>query len=345
MARNEMKCECFACNIPALDTLRLEVINGKSLNEFSVIPDKLKGLVELRCSDKENTIIVKDNTIIDKPLQIINLMDGSKTETESNTTVVLGENAQATLLYCDDSLPKGECSANHKLNIRLKDSSCFAFYKLENVNNNTSINSNVIFSLEKESKLSSFFISLNGGKLKNTIEVNFTKDYAEADINGLYLMDREQSIDNNVKIIHKTNNCKSNQLFKGILDDEAKANFVGHILVDYDAKNNIATQTNNNILLTDKAKVNTQPVLEIYNDDVQCSHGATTGQLDEMALYYLRSRGISERTAKMLLLKAFCHSVLQKSNITELKESFNNMVEKRLNGGLSFDLPFKIEKL
>ncbi|MBR1769339.1 MAG: SufD family Fe-S cluster assembly protein, partial [Bacteroidales bacterium] len=97
--------------------------------------------------------------------------------------------------------------------------------------------------------------------------------------------------------------------------------------------------------LTDKAKMSTRPVLEIYNDDVQCSHGATTGQLDEEALYYLRSRGISERQAKMLLMNAFCQSVLHKSNIAELRDGLGNLIQKRLEGGLSMENPFKIDIL
>lgn len=341
MANEEMKCECFACNIPSLDTVRIEKTNGIIKENFS-IAEELKNKIDIQFSQEESTIIVKDNAIIEKPIQVVNLLDG-KNAANSKTNIIIGENAQATILYCDDSLPKGDATAEHNINVKLAPYSNFAFYKLENVNNNTSVSSDMIFDLDNDSSISTFFISLNGGKLKNSIAVNLNHQHAEADINGLYLMDREQSVNTIVKIFHNTDNCKSTQLFKGILDDEAQADFLGHILVDYNAKNNIALQTNNNILLTDKAKVNTRPVLEIYNDDVQCSHGATTGQLDETALYYLRSRGIGLRTAKMLLLTAFCNSVLQKSKITELKEGLSTMVAKRLNGGLSYDNPFKIK--
>lgn len=156
-------------------------------------------------------------------------------------------------------------------------------------------------------------------------------------------MDKEQSVFTSVDVFHYKNDCKSMQLFKGILDDEAKADFLGHIFIDYNARNNEAHQTNNNILLTDKAKINTHPILEIYNDDVQCSHGATTGRLDEQALYYLRTRGIGEKTAKMLLMKAFCQNILQKSDIKELQEGLSKMIESRLDGNLSYNNPFKID--
>ncbi|MCF0210991.1 MAG: SufD family Fe-S cluster assembly protein [Bacteroidales bacterium] len=340
MATQDMKCECFACNVPSLDTLRIEKVNGKTGSDFS-IPESLKSLVDIETSTQQSKIIIKDNAVLEKPLQIVNIHTEDN-ETKTCTEIVLGKNAQATLLYCDDSLPKGESKVEHNINVVLNSYSKFSFYKLENVNNNTSIASDLTFDLFDNSMLSTYFITLNGGRLNNSILVNFVSEYAEADINGLYLMDKEQSVETQVKVFHKSNNCKSTQLFKGILDDEAKANFLGHVLVDYNAKNNIAMQTNNNILLTDKAKVNTRPVLEIYNDDVQCSHGATTGQLDENALYYLRSRGIGERTAKMLLLTAFCHSVLKKCNVESLRDGLSSMVEKRLNGDLSYDNPYKI---
>ncbi len=336
-------CECFACSIPNLDTIKIKKQNGRFTPQGSAAFNCLKNELTIENTDTDCIIRINDNAEILRPIQIINMLDGEENSNiQSKTTIIAGENSKITVLYCDDTLPKTEVCVENTLNVDMMPYSKVSFYKMENVNNQTSINTKLNFELQANSELQTFFITLNGGKLSNNIKVIFKGDRASADLNGLYLMDRQQSVETVVDVCHYTNSCRSNQLFKGILDDEAKANFLGHILVDYDAKNNDARQTNNNILLTDKAKVNTRPVLEIYNDDVQCSHGATTGQLDEQALYYLRTRGISSKQAKMLLMNAFCQSVLLKSEIEELRNGFAEMIKKRLEGELSVENPFKI---
>ncbi len=337
-------CECFACNIPSLDTIRIQKQNGRFVSEGNEIFASLKDKLSVENATNNDCIIrIKDNVEIKRPIQIINLLDKTDTsEIESRMIIKAGENSKVTFLYCDDTLPKTDVKVNNTIDIQLMPYSQVAFYKMENVNNATEITSKLTFDLLDNACLTTFFITLNGGKLKNNICVNFNGNHADGDINGLYLMDRQQSIETNVSIYHNTNSCRSTQLFKGILDDEAKANFLGHILIKHNAKNNDAHQTNNNILLTDKAKVNTRPFLEIYNDDVQCSHGATTGQLDENALYYLRTRGIGYKTAKMLLMNAFCQSILQKSKIQTLQEGLSMLIQKRLGGDLSQENPFKI---
>ena len=344
MATNDNICECFACDIPSLDTIKIKKHNGKFSFKDTAVFNCLKEQISIS-ADKDNhcTLTVKDNTEILRPIQIINLLDSEiSDDTETMTDIVVGENSSVTFLYCDDTLPKTQTSLTNGINIELKSNARAAFYKMENVNNFTAVSSTLYFKLNEGSVLTAFFITLNGGKLTNRIRTDFKGQRASADLNGLYLMDRQQSVETEVEVNHYESNCKSTQLFKGILDDEAKAAFVGHILVDYDASGNDARQTNNNILLTDKAKVNTRPVLEIYNDDVQCSHGATTGQLDEQALYYLRSRGISSKQAKMLLMNAFCQGVIAKSEIKELKEGLSSLIQRRLEGELSMENPFKI---
>lgn len=337
-------CECFACNIPSLDTIRIQKQNGRFVAEDNEVFASLKDKLSVENATNNDCFIrIKDNVEIKRPIQIINLLDKTNSEQiESKMTIQAGENSKVTFLYCDDTLPKTDVRVNNTIDIQLEPYSHVAFYKMENVNNATEITSNLTFDLLDNANLTTFFITLNGGKLRNNISVNFNGIHAEGDINGLYLMDRQQSIETNVNVYHNTDSCRSKQLFKGILDDEAKANFLGHVLIQHNAKNNDAHQTNNNILLTDKAKVNTRPFLEIYNDDVQCSHGATTGQLDENALYYLRTRGISYKTAKMLLMNAFCQSILQKSEIPSLQEGLSVLIQRRLEGDLSQENPFKI---
>ncbi|MDO5760531.1 MAG: SufD family Fe-S cluster assembly protein, partial [Bacteroidota bacterium] len=330
------------CNIPDLNTIKINKNSGGFTPENTSEFESMKDLIEIKKKEDNHTLIsIKDFAQIDKPLQIINLLSKDCNDNEK-ISILVGKNAKVTILYCDDTLPTCKVNASHTMDIKLDSYSQMAFYKMENVNNQTHINSDIIFDLSDNAYLQTFFLTLNGGKLSNKLRLNFNDVHSEADINGLYLMDKEQSAENIIEVHHLKDSCKSTQLFKGILDDEARANFIGHILVDYYAKNNEAKQTNNNILLTDKARVNTKPILEIYNDDVQCSHGATTGQLDENALYYLKTRGISEKQAKMLLMNAFCQNVLSKSTIKELREGLSTLIQKRLEGELSMENPFKI---
>ncbi|MBP3252983.1 MAG: Fe-S cluster assembly protein SufD [Bacteroidales bacterium] len=345
MGQQDNICECFACDIPSLDTIKIKRRNGEFIKENGAVFNCLQQQMEVTSLGGNHCVIkIRDNAEILRPIQIINLLDGEKNENiSSEVTIVAGENSKVTFLYCDDTLPKTEVSLTNTINVKLNSYSAVEFYKMENVNNATRVSSSLVFDSESQSNLKTFFITLNGGHLKNNICVNFNGEHALADLNGLYLMDRQQSVETQMRVNHYKNSCRSIQLFKGILDDEAKADFLGHILVDYNAQGNDARQTNNNILLTDKAKVNTRPVLEIYNDDVQCSHGATTGQLDEQALYYLQSRGISKKQAKMLLMNAFCQSVIAKSGIEELKNGLSELIQKRLDGGLSMENPFKIQ--
>jgi Fe-S cluster assembly protein SufD len=178
-------------------------------------------------------------------------------------------------------------------------------------------------------------ISLNGGIIRNELNVEFAGEGADADLNGIYLMDNKPHIDNQVFVTHAVPNCTSSELFKGVLDDSASGVFNGYIYVARDAQKTNAFQRNNNILLKPTAKIDTQPFLEIYADDVKCSHGATVGQLDEEALFYLMQRGISRQDAYLLLMYAFTAEVTGKISIETLQLNIEDMIKKRLRGELA----------
>ena len=188
--------------------------------------------------------------------------------------------------------------------------------------------------MEKSSKLESHYLSLNGGLIRNNIRVLFHGPNGIANIYGLYLMDRKQHVDNQVIVDHAFPECSSNETFKGILDEHAQGVFNGHVMVRRNAVKTDARQTNKNILLTDTAKVNSKPFLEIYNDDVKCSHGSTTGQMDQESMFYLRQRGIGEESARMLLMFAFADEIVGKIAIPQLRQRIEDMVKKRLQGEL-----------
>ena len=178
-------------------------------------------------------------------------------------------------------------------------------------------------------------MTFNTGYLRNRINVFLTEPFATANLYGLYLVDRNQHVDNQIFVDHQVPDCESHQLYKGIIDDAARADFLGHVVVQPDAQRTVAGQTNRNITLTDDAHVTSRPFLEIYADDVKCNHGTTVGQLDDEAMFYLRTRGICERNARMLLMFAFANEIANYIKIDSLRERYIEMIRKRLNGELT----------
>ena len=189
--------------------------------------------------------------------------------------------------------------------------------------------------MQQGATLSLATITLGGTHVRNNIEVRMHGENCRLQAGGLYLVDRQQRCDNYIFVEHAAPSCFSTELYKGILDDAAQARFNGHVLVQDGATKTEAFQTNRNVLLTDKAHVDTRPFLEIYNDDVKCSHGSTIGQLDQQALFYLQTRGISLRTAITMLSYAFCDEVIRMIEIPALRDIVGDMVKKRLHGELT----------
>jgi Fe-S cluster assembly protein SufD len=237
-------------------------------------------------------------------------------------------------VHCDDSYNHQASFSNIVTEVHVGDNGTLDHYKLQNLNNSSTLISSVYFRLEAAANLESHYISLNGGMLRNNIRLLFNGPRGNANIYGIYLMDRKQHADNQVFVDHACPDCTSNEMFKGILDEHARAVFNGHVLVRRNSTRTDARQTNKNILLTDTARVNSKPFLEIYNDDVKCSHGSTTGQLDTESMFYLRQRGIGEETARMLLMFAFADEIISKIAIPQLRQRIEDMVKKRLQGEL-----------
>ncbi len=281
-------------------------------------------------------IYVPDNVVFDKAIQIVNIINYKKgVFVQNRNLIVLGKNAKLTLVHCDDTTNQLPNFSNTVTEVFVGENAQMDHYKLENFNNESTLISSTYFTQEANSNVSTNAITLNGGLIRNNVYVEFKGQGANANVFGVYLMDRTQHVDNQVFIDHAVPNCTSNELFKGILDEESTGVFNGHILVQKDAQKTNAFQNNKNILLTDMASIDTKPFLEIYADDVKCSHGATVGQLDEDAMFYLRSRGITEDNARMLLLYAFVAEVSNFISIEPLRERIDDMVKKRLRGELS----------
>ena len=278
-------------------------------------------------------VYVPDNLHVAKPVQLVNLV---KTQQDlfinPKNLIVVGENASLKLIHCDDTLESNHSLINGTIDILVKKNASLDYSKLENKENKSVLINHLNVHQYAKSRVSTHTNTFNGGLVHNTISSHLLGEQAHISLNGLFLADKEQNVNNCLSINHYASNCTSRQLYNGILDDGAKAHFVGHIYVAPDAQKTEAYQLNHNILLTDLAEISSKPFLEIYADDVKCSHGATVGQLDNDAIFYLRSRGICEKNARMLLMHAFAKEVVGLIPIDSLQSYIEDLVEKRLTG-------------
>jgi Fe-S cluster assembly protein SufD len=358
----------FKCRIHDFDTDQISLLNGWYLDEEAKIKELPNGVIigslaeaftrypdiinkhfsKYANYDKDgftalNTafaqdgffLYIPDGTILEKPIQMVSIINWSESlMVQTRNLIILGKNAKLTLVHCDDSTNQQAIFKNSINEVYLDENATLDHYKLQNLNNNSSLINSTFFHQEANSNLTTNAITLNGGLIRNYTNVKLNGEGANADIFGVSLMDGKQHISNQVYVDHAKPNCYSNELFKGIIDEQASSVFNGHVLVRKDAQNTNAFQNNKNILLTDDAKANSKPFLEIYADDVKCSHGATVGQLDNDAMFYLRSRGICEANARLLLMYAFAGEVIEKISIQPLRERIDEMVKQRLKGEL-----------
>lgn len=281
-------------------------------------------------------IFVPDGVEAYKPIQMVNVLNRENNLLVQNRNLIIaGKNSRLSVIHCDDSQNYNSSFTNTITEVFMDEGAVVDHYKLQNLNNSSTLVNSTFFHQEKDTELNTNLLTLNGGLIRNDTRVTLNGRNSTANIFGLYLMDKDQHVDNQVFVDHAVPECMSNQLFKGILDDQASAVFKGHILVRKDSQQTNAFQTNRNILLTDKATINSKPFLEIYADNVKCSHGATVGQLDEEAMFYIKSRGISTENARLLLMYAFAAEIISKITLLPLKDRIDDLVKKRLRGELA----------
>jgi Fe-S cluster assembly protein SufD len=361
--------DIFTCDVPNLH-VRLEVIlngfyleNGKGLTSMDngimigslaeaikQYPDLVKkhyarhagfgsdGLVSLNTAFAMDGlfIYIPKGQVLDMPLQVVHLpMTGLDTLLHYRNLIILEDQAEAEVIICDHTLSPFRFLTNSVTEIFAGKGAHFHYSRIQNEHLNSNLITNLFVHQEADSLVNSTTVSLHGGLIRNNTHVLLNAEGAENRTFGLFFADRNQHVDNYVNIDHARAHCTSTQLFKGILDDQASGAFNGRILVRQEAQKTLAYQTNNNILMSDEARMNTKPQLEIYADDVKCSHGATTGQLDEDGLFYMQSRGIPRQEARLLMLYAFAHEVIDNIKVKPLKERIIHLVDKRLRGELS----------
>lgn len=360
--------EVFRCEVPELDTYVVLVLNGfyyhdnrisglpegvivSSLAYASVYHQQLFNKHYGKYADTSedslaalNTFFAQDgvfiyvpkNVKLEKPVQIINLCYTFKDLRVTRRNLVIAEDgSDVQIILCDHTLCKKSYLTNSLIEVYAGENTTVNFTRLQNENNLSSQITNEFIYQKSHSNVKSTLLSLHGGFIRNNVFVKLDGEGADNSTFGLFIADGQQHISNFTLVNHLKPNCTSNQLYKGILDNEATGSFNGKIYVAKDAQKTMAYQKNNNILLSSTAKMNSKPQLEIYADDVKCSHGATVGQLDNEALFYLRSRGIPHSEARHLLMYAFTNEVISQIGSDHLKERIIQLIDKRLRGELT----------
>jgi Fe-S cluster assembly protein SufD len=247
--------------------------------------------------------------------------------------IIAEKNSEAQIIEHSISLDvRKRVIVNSVAEIFAEENSRIHYYKIQNENQNTFHIHNTQAVQKKNSHFDTNTVSLDSNWVRNNLNISIEGENCETHLNGLFITSDSQFVDNHTRVYHGKAHCQSNQLYKGILDGKSTGVFNGKIYVERDAQKTNAYQSSKNILLTDDATINTKPELEIYADDVKCSHGSSTGKIDEDALFYLRTRGLSEQSARRLLLHAFASDVLDTIKIESLKSYLEELVNQRLEG-------------
>ena len=357
----------FTCDVPNLKTRQAFIINdtfrnsagGKELPEGVILaslnetaekyPTLLQPYYDALAVNGDNiaqfntmfaqdgmVLYVPKNCVIDETIQVVTLLQ-SNVEMLSNRRllVILEENSSASLLICDHSSMEKQTLSTQVMEVFLGRGAQFNLYELEETSHSNTRLGHLYVRQQADSSFNHSNITLTNGFTRNYINVSLEGHGAETNICGLAIGDKEQHIDNHTLVDHKTGNCNSNELYKYILDEHSTGVFAGKMLIRPDAQHTNSQQTNRNLCLTNDAHMYAQPQLEIYADDVKCSHGSTVGQLDENALFYMQQRGIPADEARHLLMYAFAGEVIEHIGIEALRDRLHMLVEKRLRRELN----------
>jgi Fe-S cluster assembly protein SufD len=311
-------------------------------NYFNTLAKKNNSLSELNTAfAKEGAFInIPKNTIVPKPIQIINFSTGSEKEIllQPRNLIVVGENSHVQIIERHQSLSKNTTLTNSVSEIFVHKRGIVDFYKIQNDTENSSLIDSTFISQKLQSVASVNTYSFGGKIIRNNLEFYQEGEHITSNLNGISILNDKQHVDNHTLVNHKYPNCESHELYKGIYADKSVGVFNGKVIVQQAAQKTNAFQQNNNILIDDGATINAKPQLEIFADDVKCSHGCTIGQLDESALFYMQSRGIPKKEAKALLLYAFGNDVVEKIKIPQLKAIITKLIATNLGVDLGFEL-------
>ena len=361
--------EVFKCDVPNMSTSLYFVVNDsfdKHVHPSAQLPEgvivgSLKDMAEahpelvkgyygkLADTSKDavtafNTMFAQDgvlvyipkHTVVERPIQLVNILRADVNfMVNRRILIVLEAGAQAKMLVCDHAMDEVNFLSTQVVEVFAGEGAVFDFYELEETHNSTVRFSNLYVRQEAGSNVLLTGMTLHNGTTRNTTEVQLAGRGAEVCLCGMAIADKNEQVDNNTFIDHQVPDCTSNELFKYVLDDQAVGAFAGKVLVREGAQHTNSQQTNRNLCATRESRMYTQPQLEIYADDVKCSHGATVGQLDENALFYMQQRGVSLKEARLLLMFAFVNEVVDHIRMDALKDRLHLLVEKRFRGELN----------
>ena len=361
--------DAFRCDVLNLSTSLYFVVNDafykkiepKALLPEGVIVDSLKNQAEknpdliakyyskLAKTGEDavtalNTMLAQDglvvyvprNVVVDRAVQVINILRSDvDLMVNRRVLIVVEEGAEVKLLFCDHAADNRNFLATQVIEAYVGRNASLDLYCLEETHAKNVRVSNLYIDQEADSRVNHNVITLHNGVTRNRVDLTLSGEGAECVLNGCVIADKEQHVDNNTVIDHKVEHCTSSQLYKYVLDEKATGAFAGRVLVRHGAQKTSSEMRNQNICATREARMFTQPMLEIYADDVKCSHGSTVGQLNDAAMFYMRQRGISEKEAKLLLEFAFVNEVIDTIKLEPLRDRLHHLVEKRFRGELS----------
>lgn len=354
--------DVFKCDVPNLSTNLVYVINDQPLFERPIpfvcsfkeaaekYPDILTQYYNKSFAGADdtvaalNTMFAQDGLLVyvpkhqrmERTLQVVNILRSNvDLMVCRRILIVLEEGAEASLLFCDHAMDNVSFLSSQVVEIFCADNSRLDMYEMEETHTACKRFSDVHMQVGRDCVVSHNNITLFNGLTRNTTDVAIQGEHSEITLNGCVIADKNQHVDNNTLIDHRVPNCSSRELYKYVADDSAVGAFAGRVLVRPDAQHTVSQETNANLCASNDARIYTQPMLEIYADDVKCSHGSTVGKLDDIALFYMRQRGISESEARMLLKFAFVGQVIDEIQLQPLRERLHYLVEKRFRGELN----------
>ncbi|MCK0161112.1 Fe-S cluster assembly protein SufD [Allomuricauda sp. F6463D] len=309
---------------------------------FNKAASKDESLTSLNTAfSKEGAYIyIPKNKMPKKPIQILHLATGNEAALmlQPRNLIVAEDNAEVQIMERHQSLTDNEVFTNSVTEIFAGKDAIVDYYKVQNDASTASLVDNTYISQKNSSVVRVHTFSLGGKLIRNNLNFYQNGERIDSTLKGITILGDKQHVDHHTLVHHAQPNCESHQDYKGIFGDSSTGVFNGKIIVDKIAQKTDAFQQNNNVLLSDKSTINSKPQLEIFADDVKCSHGCTIGQLNEEALFYLRSRGIPKKEAKALLMYAFTNNVLESVRIPELKARINKIIADKLGVRMGFDL-------
>ena len=281
-------------------------------------------------------VYVPKNVKVDRAIQVINILRSDvDLMVNRRVLIVLEAGAELKMLFCDHAADDKKFLATQVIECFVGENASLDLYCLEETHHKNVRVSNVYIDQQANSRVNHNVITLHNGITRNRLDLTFSGEGAECQCYGCVIADKEQHVDNNTLIVHKVPHCTSNELYKYVLDDKAVGAFAGRVLVEHGAQQTTSQMTNQNLAATKEARMYTQPMLEIYADDVKCAHGSTVGQLNDAALFYMRQRGIPLKEAKLLLQNAFINEVIDHMQLEPLRDRLHYLVEKRFRGELN----------